>query len=233
MGLFVIWHIFATFLWVAPASPLREVVPKSALRGYMSPLFGQSWSVFAPSPINGDYYLDIRAQVKNGDGDESVTDWVRATDVETSWIRHNLTPPRSAGLAVDVTRGLYTEYKDLDESSQELVGLNWHKDAWNERLAERLTAESSNAPDKYLEAEERVAAYATQVAYAVWGDDVDKVQFRVSRQAVIPFSQRNNPEATRPEPVSQDYGWRGLIEYDGQSRDQFRDYFCSAPIGVC
>ena len=76
------FHLFATFLWIAPSSALREVIPGDLLSKYMIPMWGQSWSVFAPEPINGDYYFDVRAVVSTPDGGEETTDWVRATDVE-------------------------------------------------------------------------------------------------------------------------------------------------------
>src|SRR5690625_7741122 len=52
--LFTAFHVFATFLWIAPSSPLRAVVPGNALQSYMIPMFGQSWSVFAPEPIRSE-----------------------------------------------------------------------------------------------------------------------------------------------------------------------------------
>ena len=76
------FHLFASFLWIAPSSTLREVIPGNLLSQYMIPMWGQSWSVFAPEPINGDYYFDVRAVVSTPDGGEETTDWVRATDVE-------------------------------------------------------------------------------------------------------------------------------------------------------
>src|SRR5690625_6020841 len=33
--------LFATFLWIAPSSALRDVVPGNALQSYMIPMFGQ------------------------------------------------------------------------------------------------------------------------------------------------------------------------------------------------
>ena len=96
------WHIFASFLWIAPAGPARNLVPGDLLRSYMLPLYGQSWSVFAPEPVNGDHRLEVRAVVMR-DGVEEVTDWVSPTDVELSLSRHNLFPPRAANSGLNVT----------------------------------------------------------------------------------------------------------------------------------
>lgn len=230
MAGFVAWHMFATFLWISPNTPLRDVVPKAVLHGYMSPLFSQAWSVFAPEPINADYYLDVRAQIET-DGEITTTEWVRPTDVEASLVRHNLAPSRAGVLATDITNELYSEFRDLEDDVEEVVGWNWHEEDWSSRLAARLDDEG--AVVSYIRAERFVNAYATQVAYAVWGDDVIRIQYKVSRHPVIPFAERDNPEAERPEPITQFYGWRGVSENEGQSREQFRDYFCAAPRSLC
>src|SRR5690606_6227899 len=42
---------------------------------------------------------------------------------------------------------------------------------------------------------EQTLAYATQVAFAIWGEDQgQRVQHEVSRQNVIPFAERNDPD---------------------------------------
>lgn len=63
----------------------------------------------------------------------------------------------------------------------------------------------------YMAEEHLSTAYATQVAYAIWGADaVVKVQYRVSRQNVIPYKDRNDPSAQRPDPTFSTTGWRLL-----------------------
>ncbi|MGO1878860.1 MAG: DUF5819 family protein, partial [Brevibacterium yomogidense] len=223
------WHVAASFLWIAPAGPARDAVPGDALRSYMLPLYGQSWSVFAPAPINGDHRLDIRAVVVEN-GEERVTDWVRATDVEISLSRHNLFPPRAANLAINVSSAHQSAYDDLNDDHEAVVAVDYVQDEWQPRLEEDLESDDDDAAvNAYLEAEEELAAYATQVAYAVWGENVARVQFQTTRQNVVPFAERNEPDAQKPPLQVANTGWRGLVERDGQSREQFADYFCSAP----
>jgi len=47
----------------------------------------------------------------------------------------------------------------------------------------------------------------------------------VSRQNIIPFAQRHNPDAVRPDPTVVLPGWRGLIVEEGQSDKNFADVF--------
>ena len=223
------WHIFASFLWIGPYSGLRQVVPGDLLRSYMIPMFGQSWSVFAPEPINGDYRLQIRATVGEGD-DARDTGFVDATAAELSMLTNNLTPPRAAIQASEVASAMFNAYNKLSDEQKEIVALGYYNgDDWHDRLRSALLATGGeSAATAYLAAEERVNAYATQVAYAVWGGDITHVQFAVSRQNVVPFAERHNPAAERPAVQPVPSGFRGLIEYPGQSRDAFAAVFLRA-----
>lgn len=87
--------------------------------------------------------------------------------------------------------------------------------------------------EAYLDSERISTAYATQVAVAIWGEDVQRVQYQVARQNVIPWAQRNNPHAERPDIQPVPVGWRAPIVEDQQSQEAFTDYFCSAPEEVC
>lgn len=225
-ALFTAWHIFATFLWIAPASGLRQAIPGTILRDYMIPMHGQSWSVFAPAPINGDYRFQVRAVVADADG-ERTTDWVDATAAELTMLEHNLTPPRAAIQSTELASRFKGAWDDLPADHKKIVELGYYDGAdWRERLENKLTSYGSpETVDSYLDIEHIVNAYATQVSFAVWGDDVQQVQFIISRQNVIPFGQRNDPDAERPGVQTAPTGWRGTVEEVGQSRDNFAKAF--------
>ncbi|MCI4011737.1 DUF5819 family protein [Brevibacterium sp. ZH18] len=230
------FHLFASFLWIAPASALREVVPGDLLSKYMIPLWGQSWSVFAPEPINGDYYFDVRAVVKTADGGEKVTDWMRATDVELDHSTYRPFPPRSAGLGIGVASDLKGSWDDLPDDQKAIVKLDYFK---GEDSVDRLTSKLNDYSDpkgtvaSYLKSERLATAYATQVAKAVWGEDVQRVQYQAARQNVVPFAQRNNPNAERPKIQPVPVGWRALVVEEHQSDEEFAKYFCASDEVRC
>ncbi|MEI3848671.1 MULTISPECIES: DUF5819 family protein [Microbacterium] len=225
---FTAWHVFASFLWIAPPSPLREIPTQQVLSAYMLPMFGQSWSVFAPEPINGDYHFNVRAVIEK-DGEEITTGWVSATDVELSMIRYNLFPPRAGIQSSEVASGQMSAFNKLSDEQKAVVALDFDKDdgeAWMRRAFEKLEGDQNAAlAEAYMKKEHLATTYATQVAYAIWGDDVRKVQYRVSRQNVVPFAERNTPGAQRPDPSFSPSGWRLPIEEPGQSRSAFGDVF--------
>lgn len=228
---FTAWHIFASFLWISPPSQLRTVVPGNLLSSYMLPWFGQSWSVFAPEPINGDYKLKVRAVLSDGfnDSDNEVTEWVDATAVELSWSQYNLFPPRAMSLSNNQASKLLAAWKALNEDQKEVTALGYFKgDDWLRRMQLELQDHGDNKDKivEYIVQERYTTAYATQVAYAIWGEEnVAQVQFEVSRQNVVPFAQRNNPDAERPAPQIANTGWRGTLLIEGQSTSAFSDAF--------
>jgi hypothetical protein len=237
VAILLLWHLLASFLWIAPYSATaRSVVPGNLLSQYMLPFFGQSWSVFAPEPINGDYTLKVRATVRDDEG-ERTTKWVDATQVELSMVQYNLFPPRAGIQSSEVASTFKDTWDALSADHRVIVGLNYYKgEDWVERLDEKLRSYGEEGTEgsgvdvvaPYLAAERMTLAYATQVAEAMWGDAVDTVQFEVYRQNIVPFEDRHNPDAERPPKQIAEVGWRAPIVLPGQSTSAFSDVFRSA-----
>ncbi|WP_025134896.1 DUF5819 family protein [Leucobacter sp. PH1c] len=224
------WHIFASFLWISPPSELRTVVPGKALSNYMLPWYGQSWSVFAPAPINGDYFFKVRAHTPGPDGLVE-TEWVDATTAELSLAQYQLFPPRAAGLASQLASNFKGAYEELSDEQQEIAALGYYKgDAWLGRMQIALdeVGDDPDAVAAYISQERYASAYAAQVAQAVWGPEVVNVQFQVSRQNVIPFAERHNPDAERPAEQIVSTGWRGILALEDQSESAFAHTFRDA-----
>ncbi|MFF1879522.1 DUF5819 family protein [Leifsonia sp. NPDC058230] len=224
------WHVLASFLWIGPITPLRELIPGNALSSYMLPWFGQSWSVFAPAPINGDYRFHVRAVLADKSGNEIVTDWVAATDVELAMSHHTLFPARAANLGLKQASSLKAAWDALTPAQRKVAELNYFKgDDWLGRMQVALNEENKNqntdAVVRYIVQERYSDAYAVQVARAIWGDSVIRVQYQASRQNIIPFEDRHTPGAQKPALQFAPIGWRGLIVMPGQSEQEFADVF--------
>lgn len=236
--LFTAWHVFASFLWIYPPSPLRQLTPGDSLSSYMLPVFGQSWTVFAPEPINGDYHLNVRAVLEDEAGETLETAWVSANQVELSMVINHLFPPRAGIQSEELASSYMNAWYGLNDQQHEVVADDFLEAEWQMALGNDLEAlsvdETSTETDadqdpvvveKFLHRERQITAYATQVAKAMWGDDVERVQFRVSRQNVVPFAQRNDPDAQRPDPSIVLPGWREPFVMPGQDEAAFADVF--------
>lgn len=233
--LLVSMHFFATVVWVAPPSALKELFPNDSLQKYMYPLFNQAWSVFAPTPVNADYYFDVRAVRITSDGEDETTEWVRASNVEYSRLKHNLFPPRSTLLSDRITSDMRVSWKSLNSEQKTVVNGNYYlEDNPRQRLEKQLSNYGSEkAGQTFMKVDEVATSYATQVALAVWGDGVQRVQYRTSQQRVKLYDDRNDSGAKRPEIQYYKTGWRALLTQENQSQEKFERGFCSAPLRVC
>lgn len=221
--LFTGWHLLASLLWIAPPSPARELVPGNLLTQYMIPFFGQSWSVFAPEPINGDNRMFVRAVVTT-DGAHRTTEWVNVTEVETRLMTHQLFPARAASQSISLASDYRDAYAKLSKPQKALVARNFSQEGWSAAMESELSGPDkgdSAARSAFLAADFKAVRYATQVARAIWGQDVVRVQFRMERQNVIPFKQRHDPDAKRPDVQLTPSGWRGTQVAAGQSDQDF------------
>src|SRR5699024_4168574 len=155
----------------------------------------------------------------------------RATDVELDHSTYKLFPPRSAGLGIGVASDIKGSWEDLPDDQKAIVELDYFKgDDSVDRLENKLEEydDTETTVAAYLEDEHTATAYATQVAQAIWGDVVWRVQFKAARQNVVPCSDRKDKSAERPnfQPVL--VGWLALVVDDHQSQEEFTKYFCSS-----
>ncbi|PSL36970.1 hypothetical protein CLV49_0573 [Labedella gwakjiensis] len=221
------WHCAATYLWIAPGTAIREALPDGMLSSYMNPLFDQNWSVFAPDPIDGNYALEVRATVI-GDGGREVTEWVDATEAEQSMLAGTLLQARAGIVGHKQAMKYYTAYFDLSEEQRGVIADGYFEGEWVERLRSAVIEVEGESETvwTYLRQEWKATAYATQVARATWGDDVEQVQYRISRSNVVALENRDDPDAV-PAPTYIDSGWRGLVDRKNQSDSAFADVFRS------
>jgi hypothetical protein len=145
-------------------------------------------------------------------------------------IRYNLVPPRAGIQSSEVASGQMNAYNKLNEQQQAVVALDFAEEGWEDWMVRSFDELEEEGPstEAYMAEEHLATAYATQVAYAIWGADaVVKVQYRVSRQNVVPYAERNQPNAQRPDPTFSTTGWRAPVEEEGQNRGNFADVFRS------
>ncbi|WP_419706219.1 DUF5819 family protein [Promicromonospora sp. NFX87] len=177
-------HFVATFLWTAPgfltgrpddgtAGPART----GALAAYMTPVFAQSWSIFAPSPLHVEYTLRVRGMYERGiDGGLVPGPWIDTTAVEARALTGHLLPAATERPARRLASDARAAYLELPEKAR-LVVLRppaagpapgqAPPEPWPALRAALL--DDGAAPgvvDEYLAQDRALAAYATQVLRA-------------------------------------------------------------------
>jgi hypothetical protein len=253
-------HLVATFLWTAPGSltgraddrpasdvpatelPAGEV--HGALEAYMVPVFAQSWSIFAPSPLHVEYSLHVRGFYADGpDGTPVPGPWTDTTAVEVRALTGHPLPAMTERLSrrlASVTRAAYLALPEpaRDAVLRQPVGTrDPASNPWPALRATLLdTGAGSAVVDDYLAHDRALAAYVTQVLRASAAGAVDTtgtagrdpvyVQASIVRRDVAPPGT-----GTRPAPMALTLGARPPVVVPGQDDDVFRDTWDALQAG--
>jgi hypothetical protein len=247
----VVWalllgHFVATFLWTAPGFLTGGADDKpasgadtGALSAYMTPVFAQNWSVFAPSPLRVEYALRVRGVYPRDDGGLTPGPWIDATAVELRALTGRPFPGAGERPARRLASDTRAAYLALPEEARVVV-LRSPPDApapehaphgpWPALRASLLDAGAApGVVDDYLAQDRTLAAYATQVLRAADAADgpasgtgapgpaAAYVQARIVRHVVPPYGARD-----RPEPSGLTVGARPPYTVAGQDDAAFR-----------
>lgn len=220
-------HFAVTFLWNAPANPIKDSVG-GQVSGYMRPFFQQNWSLFAPNPVNAEDELLVRAQVADPQtGELHTTDWEQPTRLEWTLVHHNPAPSRASRVTSNLHRRAYTAWSDLTDEQQEIVGRDYVDMTDWQPLAEDLIAsqggQTSSRVANIVRADRVATGYATQFAKATWGEDVVAVQVQLLRTPVPRWDERMEPVPENPARTTREFGWRPALVDDNQDEAAFAD----------
>ncbi|MCU1404077.1 MAG: hypothetical protein JWQ43_380 [Glaciihabitans sp.] len=221
------WHFLATYTWNATANATREVIGQETLNSYMLPMFGQSWSVFAPNPGSVNQSLEVRAQVTSGDV-TSTTEWYSLTDrAAREDIQLHLIPSRMYLNDFILANRYYDAFMAIDVEARDTAGSSYVTDTWPDQLQgdllAKLNVDSSAAVDTFIKYERSTVNLASEVAHARWGDGVTAVQVRVLKTPVVPFAERNTNASTTVSYFVD--GWRFPTYVDELDQGTFESIF--------
>ncbi|ASV67470.1 hypothetical protein CKF48_09090 [Cytobacillus kochii] len=73
---FVMFHSSMTIFYNFPMTPFKEKYV-NIIHGYMHPLFNQTWTLFAPNPVN----INIKVEAKLAYENEKETNWINFSDI--------------------------------------------------------------------------------------------------------------------------------------------------------
>lgn len=240
-------HFAATFLWAAPGHltgrPDRDGVAAEApatgthraLETYMTPVFAQDWSLFAPSPLHVDYELRVRGVYTGGpDGGLRAGPWIDTTAVEAGGFTGHVLPAVTERPSRRLASSVRAAYLALPEDAWAVVlrspatarGAVPAPDPWPG--LRRALLDAGAAPgvvDDYLAEDRALAAYATQVLGTVRPGERGRaradapgrrpvyVQASIVRRAVTPYGT-----TLRPEPTELTLGARPPVGMPGPIR---------------
>ncbi|WP_030621620.1 DUF5819 family protein [Streptomyces sclerotialus] len=147
-------HIAMMFLHVAPSNTLTKA-HGAAIDDYVYPEYEQNWKLFAPNPLQQNVSVQVRAEVRPGDGGRAwTTGWTDLTALDGRAIHHNLLPS-------------HTQQNELRRAWESFVGSH---DEQN-----RARGVRGELSERYLR---RIALNRLGEQWTARGGTVDRLEFR-------------------------------------------------------
>lgn len=199
----------STVLLILPSgTPLKQQVHAVA-----SPFFSQNWRVFAPNILKVNRRVDIRAQWRDDNNELVRSDWVSISDIEEQPVTGHLAPSRIHKNAFNSSQALLSRYNDLESEQQERIHdtfIERSGDGFQPIPVEDLIAELGEDDSdviRYLRTDYMYMRYATLYATAGFNEDIERVQWRISRERPNDFNNRH-VEEQQYSGMTTTFGWR-------------------------
>ncbi len=188
LGVLVLIHSTILILWLAPSSPIRDLVGSRNLASYVDPYFQQGVD---PSVQFVDESFQIRAFVRNGTAEPTVTEWVDVTKKDLGDLKFNPSPARVHVIARRLASNLNLSMSTLEPEQRKIIRESGATDTSSSRSAKLNRAGGKpSVVQNYLAYEQMATRFASLYAISQWQGKVVQVQFRAGRRAVPGYSIR-------------------------------------------
>lgn len=208
-AIMVIVMISTVLVLLPSGTPLRQPVNSA-----VSPYFSQNWRVFAPNILKINRTVDIRAQWRDDNNQLVHSEWVSLTEIEEQGVTGHFAPSRIHKNAFNSSQTLLSRYNDLDADQKERV-----RDTFIEAtddgafqpihvddLIDDLGPGDSDVI-RYLRMDYMYMRFATLYATAGFDEDIERVQWRITRERPNDFQNRFSNEKQFTDTVTT-FGWR-------------------------
>lgn len=220
-------HMFFTFVYNVPTGSVRSALPTELAARYMEPLFVQDYKIFAPEPATADHRLWVRAWLDDGTDEPVTTEWIDVTAVELS-VRYRQVLRKHLSI-IGAERHM-AAYSRLSPAQKQLVAQNHHRSGLEQLHRDLLDVDPNGDPAvaaSFIRSTRFLDAFATQIAFTLGAtpENLAAVQTRVVYDPVVPWKDRNDPDAPKPAARLTDTGWHRPLEYPNQDREAFASTF--------
>lgn len=225
LGILVLVHSALLMLWLAPSSPIRDLVGSRNLASYVDPYFQQDVDTVDPSVQFVDESFQIRALVRNGSADAEVTEWVDLTKEDVRDMKFNPTPARvhliARRLATNLNRSMFA----LEPAQRKIIRGSKASDTSTERGAALNGAGDNPAVvQNYLAFDQMATQFTSLYATSKWKGTVLQVQFKVGRRSVPEFAKRHDTKLSDVDYLWFAFGWRPDFRGSVEARAAFDRY---------
>lgn len=226
LGLVVVVHSVLLTLWLAPSSPIRDLVGSRGLASYVDPYFQQSADSVDPDAQYIDESFQVRALVESDNAKKPhVTDWVDLTAEEDKHVRDHLAPARVHVIARRLATNLNGVMFALDPKQRAIVPRTKAK-TLPSKLESKLNAAGDNpvAVQNFMAYNQMATQFASLYAAAKWKGEIFQVEFKVGRRVVPPFAKRHTDKLADVGYLWFAFGWRPAFHGSLDAQSAFDSY---------
>ncbi|GAQ53788.1 DUF5819 family protein [Streptomyces acidiscabies] len=183
-------HIGMVFLHIAPSNTVSKQHAR-AVDDWVYPEFEQNWKLFAPNPLQQDIAVQVRAEVRSGDGGYRTTGWFDLSAADGRAIDGNLLPSHTQQNELRRAWDFFTGTHDNDNRA---VGM---RGALSEEYLRRIIVMRLERGGTVAEggtlARVQVRSRTSNVAPPKWSDEKVSTQptFRVLPWWRVPAAEAN------------------------------------------
>lgn len=225
LALLVALHSALLMLWLAPSSPIRNLVGSRNLASYVDPYFQQDVDTVDPSVQFVDEAFEVRALIKSGSGDPEPTKWVDLTKEDVRAVRFNPNPARvhliARRLATNLNRSMFA----LEPEQRRIVREFKASDTTTARSA-ALNKAGDNAAvvQNYMAYDQMATQFASLYATAKWEGTIVQLQFKVGRRSVPEYSKRHELKIKDVDYLWFSFGWRPRFRGSVDAQSPYDSY---------
>ena len=226
LGLLVVVHTLLLTLWLAPSSPIRDLVGSRGLASYVDPYFQQSADSVDPDAQYIDETFQVRALVESDNAKKPhVTPWVNLTTEEDQRMRHDLAPARVHLIARRLATNLNGVMFALDPEQRKIVPRS-KVTTLPSKLESKLNAAGDNpiSVQNFMAYNQMATQFASLYAAAKWKGEIFQVQFKVGRRVVPAFAERRTEKLADVGYLWFAFGWRPAFHGSLDAQSAFSSY---------
>lgn len=228
IGLVLVVHSVLLVLWLAPSSPVRDVVGNARLSTYVDPYFQQGVQTVGIGSNRVDESLSLRAYVRpEGGGEPTFSKWIDISGDEVRATRGSVESGRSHQIARRLATNLNFSLFSLTPAQREIVA-DTAADVPVARLQRDLqSSPTGSARDvrNFMAQDQMATQFASLWLGAVLPDvELLQVQYRVGRRVVPSYADRDDTKLNEVDFDWFSIGWRPAFRAEPAARASFATY---------
>lgn len=212
--LLVALYVLVSLIIVIPS---KAPAPFSALESSATPMFSQSWRVFAPNIMKVNANLQAQAQWRDETGEIVTSEWVDITEIEQRSVAGSISPSRVSAATWNAASNYSSRYNRLNTEQREIIRGTFvqvdkagnYSAKSTQSLVDQLSQHGTNSGQirNILNYDALLTEFTGTFIETYLGHNVEWVKWRIHRSKPNEFQHRFEAKQ-QSTPTVVEFGWR-------------------------